>query len=234
MKISAFKQMIKESLEDAKKDKKDKAAKLPKSSGKLVDMKKELEALKQMKDELQTAKFAEKTASTEVEFANLAKFKSELDKIKAGGVALEAKIDSRITELETKIGDEKNKIREMIGLAPKAGQKQITSEATEEELKPGSYVELIHGEMTPGTQYQVQSVSGGYAKIHDPKGKELTHNVGDLKLVSKTVEESNTTEELDEAKKAKPKLKVSAIVTKTKKKEDDKKVVAKKPIAKKK
>lgn len=134
MKISAFKQMIKESLEDAKKDKKDKAAKLPKSSGKLVDMKKELEALKQMKDELQTAKFAEKTASTEVEFANLAKFKSELDKIKAGGVALEAKIDSRITELETKIGDEKNKIREMIGLAPKAGQQPI-ADAKEPEIE---------------------------------------------------------------------------------------------------
>lgn len=102
-----------------------KEEKLPKSSGKLIDLKRELAALKQMKDELQAAKFAEKTASTEVEFADLQKFAAELDKIKQGGVALEQSIDTRISELEGIIADEKNKIKEMIGLAPKQDQEKI-------------------------------------------------------------------------------------------------------------
>jgi hypothetical protein len=93
-----------------------KEEKAPKSSGKLVDLKKELAALKQYKDELSAAKFAEKTASTEVEFADLAKFAKELDALKAKGVALEQQVDDKIAELKTRISDEKNKIKEMMGL----------------------------------------------------------------------------------------------------------------------
>jgi hypothetical protein len=111
------------------KEPKKKEAGLPKSSGKLIDLKKELSALKTMKDELMAAKFAEKTASTEVEFANLAKFAKELDKIKAGGVALEASIDEQIKALEDKISAEKNKIKEMMGLVPEGGQEKIVDEA---------------------------------------------------------------------------------------------------------
>ena len=102
--------------------------KAPKSSGKLVDLKKELAALKQYKDELMTAKFAEKTASTEVEFADLAKFAKELDALKERGVKLEAEIDNKIAELETKISDAKNKIKEMMGLVPEGGQKKMVDE----------------------------------------------------------------------------------------------------------
>ena len=117
----------KEPKKPMKKEAEDKA---PKSSGKLVDLKKELAALKQMKDELQVAKFAEKTAETEVEFANLKKFATELDKIKAGGVKLEQSIDEKIKELETKISDEKNKIKEMMGLtSEKKGKEEIVDEA---------------------------------------------------------------------------------------------------------
>lgn len=94
-----------------------KEAKLPKSSGKLMDLKKELEALETMKMELEVAKFAEKTAETEVEFADLAKFAKELDKLKAGGVKLEQDIDNKIAELKTKIDSEKNKVKEMMGIA---------------------------------------------------------------------------------------------------------------------
>ncbi len=115
--------VIKEAKDKQKKIKKEE--KLPKSSGKLIDLKKELAALKTMKEELQVAKFAEKTADTEVEFANIQKFATELDKLKQGGVALETKIDAKISELEAKISAEKNKIREMIGLTPSKGQEQI-------------------------------------------------------------------------------------------------------------
>lgn len=140
LQVRAFvRQIIAEAKEKTKQPKKDvkkplkKEEKLPKSSGKLVDLKRELAALKQMKDELQTAKFAEKTASTEVEFADLQKFAAELDKIKQGGVALEQKIDARLSELEGIIASEKNKIKEMIGLAPKQNQEKIVDEGNEEE-----------------------------------------------------------------------------------------------------
>jgi len=125
--------ILTEAVEKKEQESKKKEIGLPKSSGKLVDLKKELAALKQMRDELQAAKFAEKTASTEVEFANLAKFASELDKIKAGGVALEGRIEAKIKELEAKVESEKNKIREMIGIAPKKGQEKMVDESEELE-----------------------------------------------------------------------------------------------------
>jgi hypothetical protein len=103
--------------------------KAPKSDGKLVDLKKELAALEQYKDELQAAKFAEKTASTEVEFANLAHFAKELDALKARGVELEKEVDEKIAELKEKITDAKNKIKEMMGLTPeKKGKKKMMGE----------------------------------------------------------------------------------------------------------
>jgi hypothetical protein len=128
MNQSAIRLFVRSLITEAKEEK---AAKLPKSSGKLMDLKKELAALEQMKEEIQTAKFAEKTASTEVEFANLSKFAKELDKIKAGGVALEASIDAKIEELKDKIETQKNKIKEMIGMTPAPGQEKMVDEKKE-------------------------------------------------------------------------------------------------------
>lgn len=125
MNQSAIRLFVRSLITEAKEEK---AAKLPKSSGKLMDLKKELAALEQMKEEIQTAKFAEKTASTEVEFANLSKFAKELDKIKAGGVALEASIDAKIEEIKGKIDTQKSKIKEMIGMT----QPAIVDEKKEE------------------------------------------------------------------------------------------------------
>jgi erythromycin esterase-like protein len=123
--------LINEAKEKAEKEPKKtmkKEDKAPKSSGKLIDLKKELAALEQYKDELSAAKFAEKTASTEVEFADLAKFAKELDALKAKGVALEQQVDEKIAELKSRISDEKNKIKEMMGLVPEGGQKKIVDE----------------------------------------------------------------------------------------------------------
>ena len=86
----ALRLFVRSILAEAKdKEPKKKEEKAPKSSGKLVDLKKELAALEQYKDELQAAKFAEKTASTEVEFADLAHFAKELAALKERGVELE-------------------------------------------------------------------------------------------------------------------------------------------------
>jgi hypothetical protein len=142
MNQSAMRLFVRSLIAEAKEAKEaKKETGLPKSSGKLVDLKKELAALKTMKDELQAAKFAEKTSETEVEFANLAKFAKELDKIKAGGVALEASIDTKITELEDKIKNEKNKIMELIGLTPKGGQEKMVDE--KKELNEGQIIRIL-------------------------------------------------------------------------------------------
>ena len=117
-----------------------KEEKAPKNSGKLIDLKKELAALKQYKEELEVAKFAEKTASTEVEFADLAKFAKELDALKAKGVALEKQVDDKIAELETRISDEKNKIKEMMGLTPeKKSSKKMMDEKKKEEVEEARF-----------------------------------------------------------------------------------------------
>ena len=160
--------LINEVKEKKDKEPKKKEAGLPKSSGKLVDLKKELAALKQMKEELMAAKFAEKTASTEVEFANLSKFAKELDKLKAGGVALEASIDEQIKALEEKISAEKNKIKEMMGLVPEAGQKKIVDEKKEDKPKTPS-----HEETDANQVYEARFKKGkGFAKIEKAAAKK--------------------------------------------------------------
>ena len=167
--------IIAEAKEAKEKEPKQKEAGLPKSSGKLVDLKKELAALKTMKDELQAAKFAEKTASTEVEFANLAKFAKELDKIKAGGVALEASIDAQITALEDKISAEKNKIKEMMGLVPEGGQKKMVDEKKNDKPKAPSPKEtdanqVYEARFKKGTD--IGKKGKGFAKIKKAAAKK--------------------------------------------------------------
>lgn len=134
---------------------------LPKSSGKLVDLKKELTALKQYKDELMAAKFAEKTSSTEVEFADLAKFAKELDALKAKGVALEKQVDDKIAELETRISDEKNKIKEMMGLAPEAGQEKMMDEKKMTSSQKKKKEDIVKG----------MKKSNSFGKSKDEKNK---------------------------------------------------------------
>jgi hypothetical protein len=117
--------LIVEAVQKEKAKKKEKTEKLPKSSGKLIDLKKNLAALEQMKIEISTAKFAEKTATTEVEFADLARFAKELDLIKSKGVALEQKLDNQISLLRNKITSETSKIKELMGLTHEAGQEDL-------------------------------------------------------------------------------------------------------------
>jgi len=108
--------LIVEAVQKEKIKKKEKNKKLPKSPDKLLDLKKNLAALEQMKMELSAAKFAEKTASTEIEYADLARFAKELDLIKSKGVALEQKLDNQIALLKNKISSSISKVKELMGL----------------------------------------------------------------------------------------------------------------------
>jgi hypothetical protein len=151
--IRAFVRQLIAEAKDAKKTKKEepkktmkKEEKAPKSDGKLVDLKKELAALKQYRDELQVAKFAEKTASTVVEFADLAHFAKELAALKERGVELENEIDEKIDELEARISDEKNKIKEMMGLtSDKKDAKKMVDEKKMTSAQKAKKEDIVKG-----------------------------------------------------------------------------------------
>ena len=115
----------KDNKKPAKKaDKKDdkKEPKTVKSSGKLMDLKKEVAYLKEMSAQIQATGLTEAEEVTEVEFSNLQKFVSELSKVKAASADLKAKLDEEIMATEMKIKAEKDKIKEMIGLVSEAGE----------------------------------------------------------------------------------------------------------------
>ena len=100
---------------------------LPKSGGKLVHLKKELASLKNMKESLGQLQIAEGGEQQFVaEYAHMQKFVTELEKIKAAHAKLAEMLDKQISEVETKVSSETEKIKEMVGLiekAPKAAKK---------------------------------------------------------------------------------------------------------------
>lgn len=136
-----------------KKDDK-KEPKLPKSSGKLMDLKKEVAYLKEMSAQLQATGITEGDEQVaEVEFANLQKFVNELSKVKMAGAELKKKLDEEITATEAKIKAEKDKIKEMIGLISEEPAEDKKKAKVDEKLKPsmgaGAYVKDFEKSKAP-------------------------------------------------------------------------------------
>ena len=148
----ADKKPAKKAEKAEKKDDK-KEPKLPKSSGKLMDLKKEVAYLKEMSAQLQATGITEGEQVTEVEFANLQKFVSELAKVREAGAALKTKLDEEIAATEAKIKDEKNKIKEMIGLISEEPAEDKKKAKVDEKLKPsmgaGAYVKDFEKSKAP-------------------------------------------------------------------------------------
>ena len=136
-----------------KKDDK-KEPKLPKSSGKLMDLKKEVAYLKEMSAQLQATGITEGDEQVaEAEFSNLQKFVSELSKVKMAGAELKKKLDEEITATEAKIKAEKDKIKEMIGLISEEPAEDKKKAKVDEKLKPsmgaGAYVKDFEKSKAP-------------------------------------------------------------------------------------
>lgn len=94
---------------------------LPKSGGKLVHLKKEMEGLKKMKESLGSLQIAEGSDQQFVaEYAHMQKFVNELEKIKSAHAKLSEMLDNQINEVDGKIKSETEKIKEMMGLIEKA------------------------------------------------------------------------------------------------------------------
>jgi flagellar biosynthesis chaperone FliJ len=94
---------------------------LPKSGGKLVHLKKELEGLKKMKESLGSYTINEGgDGSFVAEYAHMQKFVNELEKIKELHARLAEMLDNQISEVEGKVSSETQKVKEMMGLIEKA------------------------------------------------------------------------------------------------------------------
>ena len=116
MKLSEVREVIRQVIAEAKAE-----GGLPKSGGKLVHLKKEMEGLKKMKESLGQLQIAEGSEQSFVaEYAHMQKFVNELEKIKEAHAKLSEMLDGQITEVDGKIKSETEKIKEMVGLIEKA------------------------------------------------------------------------------------------------------------------
>jgi len=115
---------------------------LPKSGGKLVHLKKELQSLKGMRESLgqyQIAEGGESTPGFVAEYAHMQKFVNELEKIKTAHSKLAEMLDNQISDVEGKVASETEKIKEMMGLiekAKKAPSKKDGKKAEPKKDKP--------------------------------------------------------------------------------------------------
>jgi hypothetical protein len=138
MKLSEVREVIRQAIAEAKEEK---GGGLPKSGGKLVHLKKELDGLKKMKESLGQLQIAEGGEQQFVaEYAHMQKFVTELEKIKMAHAKLAEMLDKQISEVETKVSSETEKVKEMMGLiekAPKAkkADKKDAPKAEKEEPK---------------------------------------------------------------------------------------------------
>lgn len=113
---SIIRQVIAEAMEEGKKK-----TELPRSSGKLVELKKEMEGLKRMKEALGQFQISESSDQQFVaEYAHMQKFKNEFDKLKEAHARLSEMLDSQISNVDERIKNETDKIKEMMGLIEKA------------------------------------------------------------------------------------------------------------------
>jgi hypothetical protein len=107
---------------------------LPKSGGKLVHLKKEMEGLKKMKESLGQLQIAEGGDQSFVaEYAHMQKYVNELEKIKTAHAKLSEMLDSQIGDVDSKIKSETEKIKEMMGLIEKAKKEPKAKKADKKD-----------------------------------------------------------------------------------------------------
>ena len=134
MKLNEIRDMVRQVIAEAKKENK-----LPKSSGKLVHLKKELTSLKKMKESLGQYNINENTTEEPTaDFSHMQKFVNELNKLKAASAKLSETLDNQIKEVENKIQSETQKIKEMIGLSEPTEEEHKEEELEEAKKKPSA------------------------------------------------------------------------------------------------
>jgi len=112
-----------------------KMAPKPKSTGKLVDLKKEKEALKRMQEALGKYMVNEGETETQLEaaFAHQQSYINEMAKIKEMTASLAEKMNSDLSLVEEKIKTETAKIKEMMGVGGIDEKKKPSAGMTKKE-----------------------------------------------------------------------------------------------------
>lgn len=122
MKLTEIKDLVKQVIAEAKKEKE---AGLPKSGGKLVHLKKELAGLKKMQESVSQLSLHEGDNEALVaEYAHMQKYVNDYNKIKEASAKLSEKLGSQISVVEEKITAETQKIKELMGLAEPVEEKK--------------------------------------------------------------------------------------------------------------
>ena len=112
---------------------------LPKSSGKLADLKKEMQVLKQMKESLGQLQITEGDDSQFVaEYKHMEKYVDKLEEIKSAHTKLSEMLDNQIEQVNERIISETAKIKEMMGLGEKPNMKDKAKKAKKVEKKDDS------------------------------------------------------------------------------------------------
>jgi hypothetical protein len=108
-----------------------------KSTGKLVDLKKEMEGLKRMKESLGQLQIAEGGDQQFVaEYAHMQKFVTEYTKLKEAHAKLSEMLANQISEVEGKLVTETNKVKELMGLIEKAHKAKKDSKKADKKDAP--------------------------------------------------------------------------------------------------
>ena len=115
MNITEVREIIRQVIKEAKE------GGLQKSPNKLVHLKKEMDSLKKMKESLGSFQIAEGGEQSFVaEYSHMQKYVNEYNKLKDAHAKLAEMLDGQITEVDTRIKSETEKIKEMMGLIEKA------------------------------------------------------------------------------------------------------------------
>jgi hypothetical protein len=131
MNITEVRDIIRQVIKEAKEEK---ANGGKKSTGKLVDLKKEMEGLKKMKESLGSFQIAEGGDQSFVaEYAHMQKYVNEYDKLKMAHAKLSEMLDGQITEVDGKIKSETEKVKEMMGLIEKAKKEPKAKKADKKD-----------------------------------------------------------------------------------------------------
>ena len=131
MNITEVRSIIRQVIAEAMEEKGTK-----KSTFKLVDLKKEMEGLKRMKESLGQLQIAEGGDQQFVaEYAHMQKFVTEYTKLKEAHAKLSEMLANQISEVEGKLVTETNKVKELMGLIEKAPKAKKEPKAKKADKK---------------------------------------------------------------------------------------------------
>jgi len=135
MTINEIRQAVREVIAEVKKNGNGNGP--ARSGGKLVELKREMEGLKRMKEAMGQFNLNESGDSEFIaEYAHMQKFVNEFNKLKEAHARLSEMLENQISEVNGKIVSETQKIKEMIGLVePQAEAKKKKPAKKKEEPK---------------------------------------------------------------------------------------------------